>query len=282
MAKKADATVAKKQQENADVAMLSIEDKLKLLYHLQQIDTRIDKIRIIRGELPLEVQDLEDEIAMLKTRKENYETINKELGKKIDEHKRSINENLSLIKKYKEQLMNVRNNREYDSLTKEIEFQELEIQLAEKKTKESLFQIEMNNQQIEKSKLDLEEKEKEMKIKQVELTEISSETAIEEKRLLEELEYCKTNIEERLLTAYNRIRKSVRNGLAVVTIERHACAGCFNKIPPQHQLDITNYKKIIVCEFCGRILVDRHLAEAEAGNETETETKVEANEETDE
>jgi predicted nucleic acid-binding Zn-ribbon protein len=264
MAKKTDTAAAKMQQENADVTALSIEDKLKLLYHLQQIDTKIDKIRIIRGELPLEVQDLEDEIAMLKTRKENYETINKELVKKIDEQKRSINENQSLIKKYKEQLMNVRNNREYDSLTKEIEFQELEIQLAEKKTKEAVLQIEMNNQQIEKIKVDLEEREKEMKIKQVELTEISSETEIEEKRLLEELEYCKTNIEERLLTAYSRIRKSVRNGLAVVTIERNACAGCFNKIPPQHQLDITNYKKIIVCEFCGRILVDKYLAGAEA------------------
>ena len=263
MSKKADATTEKKQQENAETTALSIEDKLKLLYHLQQIDTRIDKIRIIRGELPLEVQDLEDEIVMLKTRKENYETINKELAKKINEYKKAINENLTLIKKYKEQLMNVRNNREYDSLTKEIEFQDLEIQLAEKKIKEALFQIDTNKEQIEKNKADLEEREKEMKIKKVELTEISSETEIEEKRLLEELEHCKANIEERLLAAYNRIRKSVRNGLAVVTIERNACAGCFNKIPPQHQLDITNYKKIIVCEFCGRILVDKHLAEAE-------------------
>ncbi|MCL2511064.1 MAG: C4-type zinc ribbon domain-containing protein [Bacteroidales bacterium] len=275
MAKKIDATEVKKQQENVDVTTLSIEEKLKLLYHLQQIDTKIDKIRIIRGELPLEVQDLEDEIVMLKTRKENYETINKELTKKINEYKKAINDNLTLIKKYKEQLMNVRNNREYDSLTKEIEFQELEIQLAEKKIKESLFQIEMNNQHIEKSKADLEEREKEVKIKQVELTEISSETAIEEKKLLEDLEYCKTNIEERLLTAYNRIRKSVRNGLAVVTIERNACAGCFNKIPPQHQLDITNYKKIIVCEFCGRILVDKYLAGAEAEAEIGMEVGME-------
>ena len=273
MAKKIEAEEAKIRQENVEATALSIEDKLKLLYHLQQIDTKIDKIRFIRGELPLEVQDLEDEIAMLKTRKENYETINKELTKKINEYKKAINDNLSLIKKYKEQLMNVRNNREYDSLTKEVEFQELEIQLAEKKTKEALLQIEMNNMQIEKSKADLEEREKEMKIKQVELTEISSETAIEEKRLLEELEYCKVNIEERLLAAYNRIRKSVRNGLAVVTIERNACAGCFNKIPPQHQLDITNYKKIIVCEFCGRILVDKYLAGAEVEAEAEAEAE---------
>jgi len=263
MAKKTELTEVKKQQPNADAASLSIEEKLKLLYHLQQIDTKIDKIRIIRGELPLEVQDLEDEIAMLKTRKDNFTVTNKELVKKMEEHKKSINENLTLIKKYKEQLMNVRNNREYDSLTKEVEFQELEIQLAEKKIKEALYQIEGNKEQIEKNKTDLEEREKEMKIKKVELTEISSETEIEEKKLLQELEYCKANIEERLLTAYNRIRKSVRNGLAVVTIERNACAGCFNKIPPQHQLDITNYKKIIVCEFCGRILVDKHLAEAE-------------------
>ena len=263
MAKKVDTTKAKVQQENVDVTTTSIENRLKLLYHLQQIDTRIDKIRIVRGELPLEVQDLEDEIAMLKTRKENHELNNKELTKKMDEYKKSIKENQALIKKYKEQLMNVRNNREYDSLTKEIEFQELEIQLAEKKIKEALLQIEVNDQQIEKSKEDLEEREKEMKVKKVELTEISSETAIEEKKLMKESERCKAGIEERLLAAYNRIRKSVRNGLAVVTIERNACAGCFNKIPPQHQLDITNYKKIIVCEFCGRILVDKHLAEAE-------------------
>jgi len=267
MAKKATTTEVKIQQENADAVALSIEDKLKLLYHLQQIDTRIDKIRIIRGELPLEVQDLEDEIAMLKTRKENNEINNKELGKKIDEYKTTIKANQGLIKKYNEQLMNVRNNREYDSLTKEIEFQELEVQLAEKKIKESLIQIEINNQLIEQNKENLEEREKDIKVKRIELNEISSETAIEEKKLLKESERCKTSIEERLLTAYNRIRKSVRNGLAVVTIERNACAGCFNKIPPQHQLDITNYKKIIVCEFCGRILVDKHLAE------TETETE---------
>ncbi|MCL2040452.1 MAG: C4-type zinc ribbon domain-containing protein [Bacteroidales bacterium] len=263
MAKKVETKVVKTEEKNAEVAALSIEEKLKLLYHLQQIDTKIDKIRIIRGELPLEVQDLEDEIAMLKTRKDNHEINNKELAKKIDEYKKAINSNNSLIKKYKEQLMNVRNNREYDSLTKEIEFQELEIQLAEKKTKESLIQIEENKVQIEKIKVDMEDREKEMQIKQVELTEISSETAIEEKRLVKEVEHCKANIEDRLLTAYSRIRKSVRNGLAVVTIERNACAGCFNKIPPQHQLDITNYKKIIVCEFCGRILVDKQLAGAE-------------------
>jgi predicted nucleic acid-binding Zn-ribbon protein len=265
MSKKIDTTEAKVQKEIVDAAALSIEDKLKLLYHLQQIDTKIDKIRIIRGELPLEVQDLEDEIAMLKTRKENHEIINKELAKKNDEYKKAIKESTALIKKYNEQLMNVRNNREYDSLTKEIEFQELEIQLAEKKTKEALFQIEINEQQIEKTKADLEEREKEMKIKKVELKEISSETEIEEQKLLKDLEICKASIEERLLTAYSRIRKSVRNGLAVVTIERNACAGCFNKIPPQHQLDITNYKKIIVCEFCGRILVDKHLSDAETG-----------------
>ncbi len=154
-------------------------------------------------------------------------------------------------------------NREYDSLTKELEFQELEIQLAEKKIREAYTQIDLNNQQIEKSAIDLEETEKEMEIKRSELIEIASETEIEEQKLVEELDRCKSNIEDRLLVAYNRIRKNVRNGLAVVTIERDACAGCFNKIPPQHQLDITNYKKIIVCEFCGRILVDKYLAGAE-------------------
>jgi predicted nucleic acid-binding Zn-ribbon protein len=253
--------MATKAAENKEI---TVEDKLNALYAFQTVNSEIDRIKTLRGELPLEVQDLEDEIAMLKTRKENLELNNKELNKKIDEYKATSKGNQALIKKYNDQLMNVRNNREYDSLTKEIEFQELEIQLAEKKMKESLIQIEMNHELIEKNKAYLEEREKDVKIKRVELNEISSETAIEEKRLLKELERCKTSIEERLLTAYSRIRKNVRNGLAVVSIERNACAGCFNKIPPQHQLDITNYKKIIVCEFCGRILVDKHMAELEA------------------
>ncbi|MDR0364734.1 MAG: C4-type zinc ribbon domain-containing protein [Bacteroidales bacterium] len=247
------------KNENA----MSIEDKLRTLYHLQQIDSKIDKIRIIRGELPLEVQDLEDEIAMLKTRKENYEIANRDLMQKITSYKSSINECESLVKKYNEQLMNVRNNREYDSLSKEVEYQELEMQLAEKKIKEAEGQIVMNQENIERSAADLEDCEKERVIKASELQEIASETEIEEKKLLEESEFCKNKIEDRLLAAYTRIRKNVRNGLAVVTIERDACAGCFNKIPPQHQLDITNYKKIIVCEFCGRILVDKHIAEEE-------------------
>lgn len=249
--------------ENNDAAMSSIENKLRALYHLQQIDSKIDKIKIIRGELPLEVQDLEDEIAMLRTRKENYEEANRELTQKIAAHKSVITESQALVKKYNEQLMNVRNNREYDSLSKEVEFQELEIQLSEKKIKESETQIATNAELIALSIKELEECEKEREIKGSELQEIAAETETEEQRLKDELELCKGKIEERLMTAYNRIRRSVRNGLAVVSIERDACAGCFNKIPPQHQLDITNYKKIIVCEFCGRILVDKQIAEEE-------------------
>lgn len=255
-------------QPEKNEASMSIEEKLRALYHLQQIDSKIDKIKIIRGELPLEVQDLEDEIAMLKTRKENYEIASRDLTQKILSYKGAIKESEALVKKYKEQLTNVRNNREYDSLTKEVEYQELEIQLSEKKIKEAEVQIAFNQENIGKCAEELEEREKEREIKASELKEIASETEIEEKRLLDESEACKNKIEDRLMTAYTRIRKNVRNGLAVVTIDRDACAGCFNKIPPQHQLDITNYKKIIVCEFCGRILVDKHIAEEEKAQES--------------
>ncbi|MDD4847861.1 MAG: hypothetical protein PHR53_03730 [Bacteroidales bacterium] len=257
MEEKVEATGAK------EVVTGSIEHKLRMLYRLQCIDTKIDKIRIIRGELPLEVRDLEDEIGMLKTRISNYSEANKEHTIKMEEFKKQITESQSSIKKYKEQLMNVRNNREYESLNKEIEFQDLEIQLAEKRIRENQASIQMNDEEIQKCQKELSLVEKEVEVKRAELNDIISETEIEEKRLLEKRAECESYIDERLLTAYSRIRNNARNGLAVVTIERGACSGCFNKIPPQHQLDICNYQKIIVCEFCGRIMVDSGIVHEE-------------------
>lgn len=244
----------------------SIEHKLRMLYRLQCIDTKIDKIRIIRGELPLEVRDLEDEIGMLKTRIEKYTEANKDHAIKMDEFKKMITESQTSIKKYKEQLMNVRNNREYESLNKEIEYQDLEIQLSEKRIRENQIQLQMNEEEIEKCNKELALVEKEIDVKRSELNDIIAETEIEEQRLLDKRAECESFIDDRLLTAYNRIRKNARNGLAVVTIERGACSGCFNKIPPQHQLDICNYQKIIVCEFCGRIMVDAGIVHEEEEN----------------
>ncbi|MBE0639259.1 MAG: hypothetical protein IH598_12140 [Bacteroidales bacterium] len=246
--------------ESAEVLEISIEKKLKALYSLQQIDSQIDKIRIIRGELPLEVQDLEDEIAGLQTRITKYKDEVKVLEKQIADKTNAMKEFAVLIKKYEEQQMNVRNNREYDSLTKEIEFQNLEIQLAEKRIREFTDELEIKNQLIKDAKAVLKEREGDLKIKKSELKDIVEETEKEEKSLVRKSEGFGSMIEERLLTAYQRIRKNARNGLAVVQIERDACNGCFNKIPPQHQLDIKMHKKIIVCEYCGRILVDDDIA----------------------
>jgi predicted nucleic acid-binding Zn-ribbon protein len=239
---------------------VSIDKKLVALYSLQQIDSQIDRIRIIRGELPLEVQDLEDEIAGLETRIENYiqETVN--LEKAITEKKNAIKDSHSLIKKYGDQQMNVRNNREYDSLTKEIEYQNLEIQLSEKRIREFQQSLELKKLEIEKYQKTLQDRNNDLDIKKNELDDIVAETEKEESTLIRKSEQNRKVIEDRLLTAYTRIRKNARNGLAVVQIERDACGGCFNKIPPQHQLDIRMHKKIIVCEYCGRILVDDGIA----------------------
>ena len=252
--------IAQGTAEVAEILEVTIEKKLKALYSLQQIDSQIDKIRIIRGELPLEVQDLEDEIAGLQTRITKYKDEVKVLEKQIAEKTNAIKEFNVLIKRYEEQQMNVRNNREYDSLTKEIEFQNLEIQLAEKRIREFTEELEVKNQLIKESKNALKEREGDLKSKKVELKDIVEETEKEEKALMKKSDAFGNMIEERLLTAYQRIRKNARNGLAVVQIERDACNGCFNKIPPQHQLDIKMHKKIIVCEYCGRILVDDDIA----------------------
>lgn len=248
--------------ERADESLqISIEQKLLALFNLQQIDSLIDKIRIVRGELPLEVEDLEDEIAGLETRIEKYELENENLTAAIKEKEQAMISSKTLIKKYEEQQMNVRNNREYDSLTKETEFQNLEIQLCEKRIKEFNIKLEEIKLDIDKSKSVLDERKQDLEIKKNELNDIVTETKIEEKELLEKSQKNQEFIEKRLLQAYQRIRKNARNGLAVVQIERDACGGCFNKIPPQHQLDIRMHKKIIVCEYCGRILVDSNIVE---------------------
>lgn len=240
---------------------VSVEQKLIALYTLQQIDSQVDKIKIIRGELPLEVEDLEDEIAGLDTRIKNFHLEVEELENSIVEQKGVIKDSETLISKYKEQQMNVRNNREYDSLSKELEFQALEIELAEKKINEVRYKIELLNTEAQNADEKLKDKKIDLEEKNKELDDIVKETVLEEQKLIDRSEENEKLIEDRLLTAYKRIRESARNGLAVVQIERDACGGCFNKIPPQHQLDIRVHKKIIVCDYCGRILVDSTIAD---------------------
>jgi predicted nucleic acid-binding Zn-ribbon protein len=228
------------------------------------VDSKIDKIHVVRGELPLEVQDLEDEIAGLKTRLENYKEEIEERENMIAEKQNAMKDSKALITKYEEQRNNVRNNREYDSLTKEIEYQGLEIQLAEKRIKENKEFIASKEEEITAANTRLEERIQDLEAKKQELEEIVGETEKEEQALMDLSKESETMIEDRLLSGYKRIRKNARNGLAVVPVERDACGGCFNKIPPQRQLDIRMHKKIIVCEYCGRILVDETIiADAE-------------------
>ena len=241
---------------------LKNEKRLTALYKLQLINSQVDKIRIVRGELPLEVEDLEDEVAGLQTRIDKFAQETQELEKLIGEKKVSISESQTLIKKYEEQQMNVRNNREYDSLTKEIEFQNLEIQLAEKRIGEYTIELDTKKASIEEASSKLVTITTDLDIKKSELDDIVKETKVEEESLLKKSETIETEINPRLLTAYKRIRGNVRNGLSVVPIERDACGGCFNKIPPQHQMEIKMHKKIIVCEYCGRILIDFELADS--------------------
>ena len=251
----------KKEEVQEESIEVSIEQKLIALYTLQQIDSQVDKIRIIRGELPLEVQDLEDEIVGLETRLENYRQGIESYEKSISEKKQAIKESETLITRYKDQQMNVRNNREYDSLTKEIEFQVLEIQLSEKRISEFTVSFEATKTDVEEAENSLSERKNDLEIKKGELEDIVAETEKEEDRLVNKSDENEKFIEDRLLKAYKRIRENARNGLAVVQIERDACGGCFSKIPPQRHLDIRMHKKIIVCEYCGRILVDSSIAE---------------------
>ena len=248
--------VKTKTDEKAEIPTV---EKLQALYELQQIDSKIDKIKTIRGELPLEVRDLEDAVAGMETRLNKLQDDIASLEHYINERKNAMRDAAASIKKYEAQQAKVRNNREFDAITKEVEYQNLEIQLAEKKIKEAKANILSKQELIENSAAELEGRKKDLKVKKDELQDIIEETQKEEEQLLKKSEQAQSKIEDRLLYSYNRIRSNARNGLAVVTVQRDACGGCFNKIPPQRQFDIRTHKKIIVCEHCGRILVDASL-----------------------
>ncbi|MDG5492802.1 zinc ribbon domain-containing protein [Psychroserpens sp. SPM9] len=247
----------------AKKAEASVEDRLRALYDLQLIDSRVDEIRNVRGELPLEVQDLEDEVEGLNTRLEKLATNLDLIDDQIKSKKNLIEEAKALIKKYSEQQKNVRNNREYNSLTKEVEFQELEIQLAEKHIKEFKVQIEQKKEVIDETKSRLKDRKTHLKHKRGELDAILAETQKEEEALLKKSEDFQKKLDERLVNAYLRIRNNVKNGLAVVPIERGASGGSFFTIPPQIQVEIASRKKVITDEHSGRILVDAQLAQEE-------------------
>ena len=243
-----------------DPTDLSVEEKLKTLYQLQTTLSSIDEKRAMRGELPLEVQDLEDEIAGLDTRIEKIQNEIRDYQSAITMKKGEINEAQSYVDRYQKQLDEVKNNREYDTLTKEIEFQSLEIQLCEKKIKEALIRIDERNHDLEQAAALKKDRLVALADKKSELDEIMQETREEEEKLKAKAKEYETKIEDRLLTSFKRIRKNARNGLGIVYVQRDACGGCFNKIPPQRQLDIKMHKKIIVCEYCGRIMIDPELA----------------------
>ncbi len=238
----------------------TVEQKLKALYELQTVHTQIDKIRQTRGELPMEVADLEDEVAGLETRIQKIKGELDELEDSIVTRKNVIKEALAAAKKYETQLTDVKNNREYDAISKEIEIQGLEVQVSEKKIKEYTFEITNKTDVYEKALANLNERKRDLELKKGELDTITAETEKEEALIMAKAEKAEKHIDERLLTAYNRLRNNAKNGLAVVTIQRDSCSGCFNQIPPQRQLDIRQRKKIIVCEHCGRILVDEGFA----------------------
>jgi len=239
----------------------SVEDKLKALHQLQVIDTEVDKIRIIRGELPLEIEDLEDLMEGLNTRLEKFNEELITINNNIIANKNTVELAADAIEKYEKQLKNIKNNREFTSLTKEVEFQNLEIQIAEKNKIQNEANVLHKTEIINACASQITEKQEELKIKQSELNEIIKETEKEEIALMKDSAKAEKVIDERLLNAYNRIRSKVSNGLAVVSVERDACGGCFSQIPPQRQLDIQMHKKVIVCEHCGRIMVDSNIFE---------------------
>ncbi len=238
---------------------LSVAEKLKSLFELQMVDSDFDDIAVLKGELPMEVSDLEDEIAGLDTRVQKLNYTIKDMEADVSHHKANIKDSENNIARYEKQLDNVKNNREFDALTKELELQKLEIQLSDKKIKEIRFLIGGKEEILETTVARLTQKQKDLDNKKVELSQIIEKTEKEEEKLKKKAEKSRKKIEERLLNAYDKIRNSYRNGLAVVTVERNACGGCFNKIPPQLQLEIGLRKKIIACEHCGRILVDRDI-----------------------
>ena len=247
----------RKKTEVQDVA---VEEKLKTMYKLQSYLSEIDRIKTLRGELPLEVADLDDEIAGLGTRINKFELDLKEIAEAANQQKGKIETSKAKIEKYNKQIDNVRNSKEYDHLSKEIEFETLEIELAEKRireftqdTKSIKEQVDTANEQLKEKTLDLEQKKKE-------LDDIVGETKAQEEKIRDKAKKMEASVEPRLLTAFKRIRKNARNGLGIVPIQRGACGGCFNKIPPQKQMDIKLGKKIIVCEYCGRIMIDPEMA----------------------
>lgn len=238
----------------------TVEEKLKSLYQLQQIFSEIDRIKTLRGELPLEVQDLEDEVAGLRTRIANFSADIEGIKAEENKRKAKIEEAKAMIAKYTEDQNNVRNNREYDLLAKEIEFQSLEVEFCEKKLRQYATEQKNKMEEIARTEVLLEDRIKDLDGKKSELDEIVAETKEEEEKLRERAKVLEATIEPRLLQSFKRIRKNTRNGLGVVYVQRDACGGCFNKIPPQRQLDIKMRKKIIVCEYCGRIMIDPELA----------------------
>ena len=243
-----------------DPSELSVEERLKTLYQLQTALSAIDEKRLLRGELPLEVQDLEDEIAGLTTRVEKIAADIEEYQKAITTKKGEIADAEASVERYKDQLNEVKNNREYDTLSKEIEFQTLEIELCNKKIREANNKIADKQREMETSQALIAERQGDLDVKKNELEEIMEETRVEEEKLKEQVKSLEAKIEGRLLTSFKRIRRNARNGLGIVYVQRDACGGCFNKIPPQRQLDIKMHKKIIVCEYCGRIMIDPELA----------------------
>ena len=243
-----------------DPTDLSVEEKLKTLYQLQTTLSSIDEKKALRGELPLEGQDLEDELEGLHIRVEKIQNEIAEFQDAVAQKKHEITDAEASVERYKSQLNDVKNNREYDTLTKEIEFQSLEIELCNKKIKEAAIKIEECKRDLESTQQSISEREEDLNEKRDELDEIMQETREEEDKLKAKAKELETKIEPRLLTSFKRIRKNARNGLGIVYVQRDACGGCFNKIPPQRQLDIKMHKKIIVCEYCGRIMIDPELA----------------------
>ncbi len=242
----------------ATVKEKSIAERLKALYSLQQVDSKLDSIVVLKGELPMEVSDLEDEISGVKTRIVKYENAIGEVDSEILKHNTNIKEAEALITKYEKQLDNVKNNREFDALTKEIGLQKLEIQLSQKKIKEATITKESQVEKLNQFKAKLEQRNKDVESKKVELQKIIEKTDKEEAKLAKESEKARKTIEDRLLISYDKIRKAYRNGLAVVPVSRGACGGCFNRIPPQMIIEIGVMKKIIACEHCGRVLIDEN------------------------
>ena len=256
-----------------DPTDLSVEEKLKTLYQLQSALSAIDEKKALRGELPLEVQDLEDEIEGLTTRIEKIKNDISEFQKAISQNKGEIADAEASVARYKSQLDEVKNNREYDTLSKEIEFQTLEIELCNKKIREANTRIQEKQNELAANEEVIKERQGDLEVKRSELDEIMQETRAEEEKLKEKVKDLESKIESRLLTSFKRIRKNARNGLGVVYVQRDACGGCFNKIPPQRQLDIKMHKKVIVCEYCGRIMIDPELAGVKIDKATGEEKK---------